>query len=71
MTDADKTPKESDCAGDELRAREAPEDRRGDQAGDPQRGGRLPRAEDGSGDDEPRPADEAARAGIPSRSFNL
>ena len=45
-------------------------DRLGDQAGDPQRGGRLPTAE-GDGSDEPRPADESARSGIPSKSFNL
>ncbi len=50
--------------------REQAADRLGDMKGDPQRGGRLP--EDGiDTGDEPRPADESARAGIPSRSFNL
>lgn len=45
-------------------------DRLGDMSGDPQRGGRLPEAENDAGD-EPRPADEDAKSGIPSRSFNL
>ena len=51
-------------------ASERAADRLGDMKGDPQRGGRLPEDEVDTGD-EPRPADEDARSGIPSRSFNL
>ncbi len=46
------------------------EDRLGDMSGDPQRGGRLPQPEAEAGN-KPRPADESARSGIPSRSFDL
>jgi hypothetical protein len=66
----DKRKTDAACDEEALRAEESAEDRRGDQAGDAQRGGRLPTA-DGDDDREPRPADEAARSGIPSRSFNL
>jgi hypothetical protein len=69
MTEAEK--RKIDAACDDEALRESPEDRRGDRDGDPQRGGRLPAADAGAGDDEPRPADDAARGGIPSRSFNL
>jgi hypothetical protein len=50
--------------------RERAADRLGDMKGDPQRGGRLPDDEIDTGD-KPRPADEDARSGIPSRTFNL
>ena len=69
MNDAEKRKTDATCEDEALR--ESPEDRRGDRDGDPQRGGRLPTAGAGAGDDEPRPADEEARGGIPSRSFNL
>ena len=55
---------------DKSRVSEQEVDRQGDQSGDPQRGGRTPRADD-KGGDEPRPADESAHDAIPSRSFNL
>ena len=71
MNEADKSMKDAACEDEALRANESQADRRGDQAGDAQRGGRLPTAEGDSADSEPRPADERARSGIPSRSFNL
>ena len=70
MNEADKRPTDAACDDEALRARESEADRQGDQAGDAQRGGRLPSAE-GQDDEAPRPADEHARSGIPSRSFNL
>lgn len=65
-----ENPKNTGGEDEELRARESEVDRQGDQSGDPQRGGRLPSAQ-GDKSDEPRPADDSARSGIPSRSFNL
>lgn len=70
MTDADKRLADTACESEELRAKESEADRLGDRDGDPQRGGRLPTAEADTGHG-PRPADESARAGIPSRSFDL
>lgn len=69
MSDPEK--RKTDAACDDEALRESPEDRRGDRDGDPQRGGRLPSADSGTEEDEPRPADDSARGGIPSRSFNL
>lgn len=72
MTDAEKRLTDAAGEADDLRARESEADRLGDRDGDPQRGGRLPSAKgDDSDEAGPRPADERARAGIPSRSFDL
>jgi hypothetical protein len=68
--DGDNKPA-GEATGDGARQRKEQEaDLRGNRDGDPQRGGRLPDSDVDTGD-EPRPADDSARSGIPSRSFNL
>lgn len=55
---------------DDSKRKDRAEDRIGDMSGDAQRGGR-PSENDADTGKPPRPADEAAHEGIPSRSFNL
>jgi len=62
--------KKGSPSGEESVRREHEADELGDMRGDAQRGGRLPTDEVDTGD-APRPADDDARSGIPSRSFNL